>query len=84
MHVVTGEFGIPTVPRPSTVVGEPRSQFARHSLLNREIATHKNNAQAIFVDNGEELKRAATHQLFAADGGPHQSRIAEAASCEGS
>jgi transposase len=69
VHVVTGEFGIPTVNKPSAVVRELRRLFAQYCLLNRQLGMVKNNAQAIFVDNGVELKKAAKHQLFAADSG---------------
>ena len=69
VHVVTGEFGIPTVYKPAAVVRELRRLFAQYCLLNRQIATHKNNAQAIFVENGVELKRELKRRL--AVGRPH-------------
>ena len=65
VHVVTGEFGIPTVHKPAAVTRELRKLFAQYCLLNRQIATHKNNAQAIFVENGVELKKLAKRRLFA-------------------
>jgi len=67
--VVTGEFGIPTVYKPAVVVRELRRLFAQYCLLNRQIATHKNNAQAIFVENGVELKRELKCRLFAPESG---------------
>ena len=69
VHVVTGEFGIPTVYKPAVVVREVRRLFAQYCLLNRQIATHKNNAQAIFVENGVELKRELKKRLFAPESG---------------
>jgi transposase len=69
VHVVTGEFGIPTVNKPAVVVRELRKLFAQYCLLNRQIATHKNNAQAIFVENGVELKRELKRRLFAPESG---------------
>jgi transposase len=69
VHVVTGEFGIPTVYKPTGVVRELRKLFAQYCLLNRQIATHKNNAQAIFVENGVELKRELKRRLFAPESG---------------
>jgi transposase len=69
VHVVTGEFGIPTVYKPAVVVRELRKLFAQYCLLNRQIATHKNNAQAIFVENGVELKRELKRRLFASESG---------------
>ncbi len=70
VHVVTGEFGIPEVYKPPTVVRELRKLFAQHCLLNRQITTHKNNAQAIFVENGVELKKGLKRRLFAPESGP--------------
>ena len=69
VHVVTGEFGIPTVYKPTGVVRDLRRLFAQYCLLNRQIATHKNNAQAIFVENGVELKRELKCRLFAPESG---------------
>jgi transposase len=69
VHVVTGEFGIPTMYKPTGVVGELRKLFAQYCLLNRQIATHKNNAQAIFVENGVELKKELKNRLFASESG---------------
>jgi hypothetical protein len=42
---------------------------SQYCLLNRQIATHKNNAQAIFVENGVELKRELKCRLFAPESG---------------
>jgi len=67
VHVVTGEFGIPTVYKPAVVVRELRKLFSQYCLLNRQIATHKNNAQAIFVENRVELKKEAKRRLFASE-----------------
>ncbi|MCX7038612.1 MAG: hypothetical protein NT005_05715, partial [Spirochaetes bacterium] len=58
VHVVTGEFGIPTVYTPAVVVRDLRNLFAQYCLLNRQIATHKNNAQSIFVENGRNTFQA--------------------------
>ena len=69
VHVVTGEFGIPTVYKPTGVVRDLRKLFAQYCLLNRQIATHKNNAQAIFVENGVELKKELKCRLFAPESG---------------
>jgi len=69
VHVVTGEFGIPTVYKPAVVVRELRKLFAQYCLLNRQTATHKNNAQAIFVENGVELKKELKRRLFAPESG---------------
>jgi transposase len=69
VHVVTGEFGIPTVYKPAGVIRELRKLFAQYCALNRQITRLKNNAQAIFVDNGVELKKEAKGRLFAPESG---------------
>ena len=69
VHVVTGEFGIPTVYKPTGVVRELRKLFAQYCALNRQITRVKNNAQAIFVDNGVGLKKEAKGRLFAPESG---------------
>ena len=66
MHVVTGEFGIPTVYKPTGVVRELRKLFAEYYLLNRQIATHKNNAQAILVWKVEEVKERLAGEILLA------------------
>ena len=69
MYVVTGEFGIPTAWKQAVVVRELRKLFAQFCLLNRQIAMHTNNAQAIFVENGVELKKELKCRLFAPESG---------------
>ena len=69
VHVVRGEFGIPTVYKPEAVVRELRKLFAQYCALNRQITRLKNGAQAIFVDNGVELKREAKGRPFRPESG---------------
>ena len=69
VHVVTGEFGIPTVYKPAGVVQELRKLFAQYCLFNRQITMHKSNAQAILVDDGVELKKESKDRLFAPESG---------------
>jgi len=69
VHVVTGEFGIPTVYKPSGVIRELRKLFAQYCALNRQITRLKNGLQAIFVENGVELKREGKARLFPAESG---------------
>lgn len=64
VHVVTGEFGIPTVYKPAEVVRELRKLFSQYTLLNRQIRMHKNSVQAVFLDNGIELKQELRNRLF--------------------
>jgi len=64
VHVVTGEFAIPTVYKPTEVVRELRKLFAQYCLLNRQIRMHKNTAQAILVENGIEVNRQLRSRLL--------------------
>lgn len=70
VYVVTGEFGIPTVYKPAQVVRELRKLFSQYMLLNRQIRMHKNSVQAVFLDNGIELKRELRNRLFSPNRGP--------------
>ena len=49
--LVTGEFGIPTVYKPSETIRTLRRLFASHTLLNRQIRMLKNTIQAILADH---------------------------------
>jgi transposase len=69
VHVVTGEFGIPTVYKPAGVIRELRKLFAHYCALNRQITKLKNGLQAIFVDDGVQLKREGKARLFAPESG---------------
>lgn len=64
VYMVTGEFGIPTVFKPSIVTRELRKLFSQYDLLNRQITTHKNNIQAICTDNGIALPRVEKNNLL--------------------
>ena len=61
---------LPTSPEPEVVVRALRKLFAQYCALNRQITRLKNNAQAIFVDNGVELKRELKKRPFAPESGP--------------
>ena len=56
IYMVTGEFGIPTVYKPSMEIRELRTLFCQYRLFTRQITMLKNNIQAIFTDNGVDLK----------------------------
>ena len=56
IYLVTGEFGIPTVYKPSMEIRELRKLFAQYQLFNRQVTMLKNNIQAIFADSGVDLK----------------------------
>jgi transposase len=55
IYLVTGEFGIPTVYKPSMEIRELRKLFCQYRLFSRQMTMLKNNIQAIFVDNGVDL-----------------------------
>ena len=50
VYLVTGEFGIPCVYKPSAVTRELRKLFSQYGLLNRQIRMLKNNIQAILMN----------------------------------
>lgn len=55
VYLVTGEFGIPTVYKPSVAIRELRRLFSQYYLLNRQVTLLKNTIQAILADNGVSL-----------------------------
>jgi len=55
VFLVTGEFGIPTVYKPSVAVRELRRLFSQYYLLNRQVTLLKNTIQAILAENGVSL-----------------------------
>ena len=65
VYLVTGEFGIPTVYKPSTTVRTLRRLFATYNLLNRQVAMLKNAIQAMLLDDGVVLTSSQLSRLFA-------------------
>ena len=55
VYLVTGEFGIPTVYKPSVAIRELRRLFSQYYLLNKQVILLKNTIQAILADNGVSL-----------------------------
>lgn len=49
VFLVTGEFGIPTVYKPSEEIRTLRRLFATYNLLNRQIRMLKNAIQAMLL-----------------------------------
>jgi hypothetical protein len=43
--MVTGEFGLPTVNKPSVLIRELRKLYAQYQVLNKQIRVFKNNIQ---------------------------------------
>ena len=72
MFLVTGEFGIPTVYKPSETIRTLRRLFAAYNLLNRQIRMLKNAIQATVeiqvaqLCQTTELKERMATQIMAA------------------
>lgn len=64
VYMVTGEFGLPTVYKPSIAVRELRRLFTYYNLITRQIRMVKNGMQAILVENGIELKAGEKNKLL--------------------
>ncbi len=64
VYLVTGEFGIPTVYKPSMEIRELRKLFSQYRLFSRQMTMLKNNIQAIFTDNGVDLKSVEKAQVL--------------------
>ena len=69
VYLVTDEFGIPTVFKPSVLIRELRKLFCQYALLNRQICMHKNNIQAILADNGIALPKGEKNHLLSQKNG---------------
>lgn len=62
--LVTGEFGIPTVYKPSETIRTLRRLFAGFSLLNRQIRMLKNTIQAMLTEDGVTVSSTDRSRLF--------------------
>jgi transposase len=56
-HVVTGEFGLPVVHKPSRELRELRRLFSVYESLNKHLVMLKNNVQSILTENGIVLAK---------------------------
>lgn len=68
VYRVTGEFGLPTIYKPSIVVRELRKLFTYYNLLNRQIRMVKNGIQALLTENGIKLEEADRKSLLKKNG----------------
>jgi transposase len=68
VYMVTGEFGLPTIYKPSSTVRELRRLFTYYNLLNRQIRMLKNGIQALLVENGIKLEVGERNKLLKTDG----------------
>jgi transposase len=64
VFMVTGEFGLPTVYKPSCAVRELRKLCTYYDLITRQHRMLKNGIQALLVENGVELKEGANNNLL--------------------
>jgi transposase len=70
VNLVTGEFGIPCVYKPSAITRELRKLFSQYELLNRQIRMLKNNIQAILMENGLVISSKEVAHLICPQKGP--------------
>lgn len=68
VYMVTGEFGLPTIYKPSIAVRELRKLFTCYNLLNRQIRMLKNGIQALLTENGITLEEAERKLLLKKNG----------------
>jgi transposase len=68
IYMVTGEFGLHTIFKPSIAVRELRKLFTYHNLLNRQIRMIKNGFQAMLTENGIKLEEADRKPLLKKNG----------------
>lgn len=68
IYMVTGEFGLPTIYKPSIAVRELRKLFTYYNLLNRQIRMLKNGIQALLTENGINLEEAERKLLLKKNG----------------
>lgn len=52
VSLITGEFGLPLVYKPSALIRELRKLYAQYQVLNKQIRVYKNTVQAVLADNG--------------------------------
>ena len=70
VHLVSGEFGIPCVYKPSATTRELRKLFSQYELLNRQIRMLKNNIQALLAENGIVISNKEGAHLLTPQQGP--------------
>ncbi len=64
VYMVTGEFGLPLVYKPSALIRELRKLYAQYQVLNKQIRMLKNNIQSVLADNGVVLPRLQKNHLL--------------------
>lgn len=75
-YLVTGEFGLPTVYKPTATFRELRRLFSYYNLVTRQIRMLKNGIQALLVKNGITLeKKNAIIQYIILAGAEFQNQV---------
>ena len=64
VYMITGEFGLPTVYKPSALIRELRKLYTEYQVLNKQIRVFKNNIQSVLADNGVVLPRLEKNHLL--------------------
>ena len=64
VYLVTGQFGLPTVYKPSAVIRELRKLFSQYQMLNKQIRILKNSVQSVLVENGIALSKLEKNHLL--------------------
>jgi transposase len=64
VFLVTGEFGIPTVYKPSKTIRTLRRLFAGYNLLNRQIRMLKNTIEAMLAEDGVTMSSTERSRVF--------------------
>jgi len=62
--IVTGEFGIPIVHKPTVVIRELRKLFTQYQNLNKHIRMLKKSIQSILAESGIALVRLEKEHLL--------------------
>ena len=69
VHIVTGEFGLPVVHKPSREVRELRRLFSVYESLNKHLVMLKNSVQSVLTENGIVLSAEEKKLLMSKDTG---------------
>ena len=68
VYMVTGEFGLPLVHKPSGLIRELRKLYAQYQVLNKQIRVYKNHIQSVLADNGIVLPKVEKNHLLSEKG----------------
>ena len=69
VYMVTGEFGLPLVYKPSALIRELRKLYAQYQVLNKQIRMLKDYIQTVLADNGVVLPILQKNHLLSVNNG---------------